>query len=59
MVGDREIDGLSGRNAGIASALVNYAPSLPDGRDPAEVSVLDYKAKSLTEFARMMEIAGV
>ena len=56
MIGDREIDGLSGKNAGIASALVNYPHSLPDGRDPAEASVLDYTAKSLTEFALMMGI---
>lgn len=56
MIGDREIDGLSGKNAGMASALVNYPPALPDGSDPAEVSVLDYTAKSLTEFAEKMGI---
>lgn len=56
MIGDREIDGMSGKNAGIAGALVNYPPHLPDGRSPAEVTRLDYTAKSLTEFARMMGI---
>lgn len=56
MVGDREIDGLAGKNAGMAGALVNYPDALPDGRNPAEASVLDYTAQSLTEFAEKMRI---
>ena len=56
MVGDREIDGMSGKNAGIAGALVNYPAALPDGRSPAEVTAMDYTAASLTEFARQMGI---
>ena len=59
MVGDREIDGMSGKNAGIAGALVNYPPALPDGTSPAAVTAMDYTAESLTEFARMMGIAGI
>lgn len=56
MVGDREIDGMSGKNAGIAGALVHYPPALPDGTDPAAVTRMDYTAHSLTEFARQMGI---
>lgn len=56
MVGDREIDGMSGKNAGIAGALVNYPPALPDGTSPAAVTAMDYTAQSLTEFARMMGV---
>ena len=56
MVGDREIDGMSGKNAGIAGALVNYPPALPDGTCPAAVTAMDYTAGSLTEFARLMDI---
>ena len=56
MVGDREIDGMSGKNAGIAGALVNYPPALPDGTSPAAVTAMDYTALSLTEFARMMGV---
>ena len=56
MVGDREIDGMSGKNAGIAGALVNYPPALPDGTSPAAVTAMDYTASSLTEFARLMDI---
>ena len=56
MVGDREIDGLSGKNAGIAGALVGYPPYLPDGRSPAAVTAMDCAARTLTEFARMMGI---
>ena len=51
MVGDREIDGMSGKNAGIAGALVNYPYALPDGTSPAAVTAMDYSARSLTEFA--------
>lgn len=56
MVGDRELDGQSGRNAGIAGALANYYPYLPDGTNPADVSTMDYIAVDLKEFAEMMEI---
>ena len=56
MVGDREIDGLAGKNAGIAGALVNYPPCLPDGTSPAAVTRMDYTAASLTDFARQMGI---
>ena len=56
MVGDREIDGKSGQNAGIAGALVNYPPALPDGRSPAEVSEMDVIAADLCAFARQMGI---
>ena len=59
MVGDREIDGMSGKNAGIAGALVNYPPFLPDGTSPADATKMDYTAGSLTEFARIMGIEGV
>ena len=56
MVGDREIDGLAGKNAGIAGALVNYPPCLPDGTSPAAATQMDYTASSLTDFARQMGI---
>jgi len=56
MAGDREIDGMSGKNAGIAGALVNYPPALPDGTCPTAVTAMDYTASSLTEFARLMDI---
>ncbi|MBQ4097072.1 MAG: HAD-IA family hydrolase [Clostridia bacterium] len=56
MIGDREIDGRAGKNAGIAGALVNYPDSLPDGTSPAEVSEMDYVAKTLSDFAEMMGI---
>ena len=56
MVGDREIDGMAGKNAGIAGALVNYPPCLPDGTSPAAVTHMDYTAASLTDFARQMGI---
>ena len=56
MVGDREIDGMSGKNAGIAGALVNYPPALPDGTSPASVTALDFTARSLTEFAVLMGV---
>lgn len=57
MIGDREIDGRSGRNAGIAGALVNYYPRLPDGTCPADVSEMDYVADSLTGLWEMLKNA--
>jgi len=54
MIGDREIDGQSGKNAGIDGALVNYPPILPDGSSPAEESKMDYIADSLTKFMEMV-----
>ena len=56
MVGDREIDGMSGKNAGIAGALVHYPYSLPDGTSPAARTAMDYTARSLTEFAALTGI---
>lgn len=56
MIGDREIDGLAGHNAGIAGALVNYPEKLPDGSDPAEVSKLDFTAHTLTEIASILNV---
>lgn len=56
MIGDREIDGLSGVNAGIDGALVNFYSCLPDGSSPADSSSMKYRAKSLTEFARLVGI---
>lgn len=56
MIGDRIIDGSAGRNAGMSGALVNYPPCLPDGTSPADGVDLDYTAKSLTEFARLVGI---
>ena len=56
MIGDRIIDGSSGRNAGMAGALVNYPPFLPDGRSPADGVPLDYTATSLTEFAAQVGV---
>lgn len=55
MIGDREIDGKSGKNAGIAGALVNYYPRLPDGTSPADVSEMDYVAGSLTELWNILK----
>ena len=49
MIGDREIDGQSGKNAGIAGALVNCYPRLPDGTNPAAISKMDYIAEDLSD----------
>lgn len=57
MIGDREIDGKSGKNAGIAGALVNYYPRLPDGTCPADVSEMDYVASGLTGLWEMLKNA--
>lgn len=59
MIGDRYIDGMAGKNAGMAGALVNYPPELPDLSSPSPDALrrgIDYTAESLAEFARQMEI---
>ena len=56
MIGDREIDGMSGKNAGISGALVNYPKHLPDGTSPADVSEMDHVAETLSDFAKMMGV---
>ena len=59
MTGDRVIDGLAGKNAGIRSAIVNWAPALPDGTSPAVDAArrgIDYICPTLTDFALTMGI---
>lgn len=56
MIGDREIDGLSGVNAGMAGCLVTDKATDMDGNDPLAVSVLPYKCRSLSELLTLFEI---
>ena len=57
MIGDREIDGLAGVNAGIAGALVCYPPALPSGECPASCTSLSCTAPTLSEFASQMGLS--
>lgn len=56
MIGDREIDGESGHNAGIAGALVNFPEKLPDGSDTEKVSKMEFIAHTLTEIATILNV---
>ena len=56
MIGDREIDGLSGVNAGMAGCLVTDKTEDMDGNDPLAVSVMPYKCRSFSELLTLFEI---
>ncbi|MBE6598004.1 MAG: HAD family hydrolase [Ruminococcaceae bacterium] len=56
MIGDREIDGLSGVNAGMAGCLVTDFTVDADGRDPIEVSVMPYKCRTFGELLTLFEV---
>lgn len=56
MIGDREIDGLSGLNAGMAGCLVTDFAKNANGDDPLAVSAMPYKCRSLRELPALFEI---
>lgn len=56
MVGDRELDGDSGKNAGCAGCLLTFLPKNADGIDPLTVTHQDYACRNFTEFAAIMKI---
>ena len=58
MIGDRELDGDSGRNAGCAGCLLTFLDKNADGDDPLSVTHQDYACRSFAEFAAVMGIPG-
>ncbi len=56
MIGDREIDGLAGVNAGMAGCLITDFTVDADGNDPIEISVLPYKCRT---FGELLPLFGV
>lgn len=56
MIGDREIDGLSGVNAGMAGCLVTDKSLDMDGNDPLAVSVMPLKCRSFSDLLRLFQI---
>lgn len=56
MVGDRDIDGQSGRNAGASGCLLTWLEKNHTGLDPATVTAMPYSCRGVTEFRRMMAI---
>ena len=56
MIGDRELDGDSGKNAGCAGCLLTFLTKNADGDDPLAVTHQDYGAGSFAAFAETMGI---
>ena len=56
MIGDREIDGMAGKNAGIAGFLVTSQTVDPDGNDPHAITAMDHNCHNIYGVAR---IAGI
>ena len=56
MIGDREIDGMAGKNAGIAGFLVTSQTVDLDGNDPHAITAMDHNCHNIYGVAR---IAGI
>ena len=58
MIGDRDLDGQSGINAGANGCLLTYLAKNCHGEDPLEVSAMPYKCRGVAQF-RALLLAGV
>ncbi len=58
MIGDRELDGDSGKNAGCAGCLLTFLPQNADGVDPLQVTHQDFACRNFPEFSALMGIEG-
>ena len=56
MIGDREIDGLSGLNAGMAGCLVTDFTKNADGDDPLAVTAMPYKCRRFEDLLPLFEV---
>lgn len=56
MIGDRELDGLSGVNAGMDGCLVTDVSRDKDGNDPLAVSRMKYKCRSLAALIDLFDL---
>ncbi len=56
MIGDREIDGLSGVNAGMAGCLVTDMVRDKNGDDPLSVSAMPYKCRHLSDLYTLFDL---
>lgn len=56
MIGDRELDGDSGKNAGCAGCLLTFLDKNAEGSDPLLVTHQDFACRNFTEFSTVMEI---
>lgn len=56
MIGDRDLDGQSGLNAGASGCLLTYLEKNCHGEDVLAASAMPYKCRGVTAFRAMMEI---
>jgi len=56
MIGDRDLDGMSGINAGCSGCLLTFLNKNVHGEDPLTVTAMPYTCRSFAEFDAMMEI---
>ncbi len=56
MVGDRDLDGLSGVNAGASGCLLTFLTKNCDGFDPLDVTAMTLKCRGAEAFRQLMEI---
>lgn len=58
MVGDRDLDGNSGLNAGAGGCLLTWLEKNCDGNDPLDVTAMPWKCRGADGFRQVMEIVG-
>jgi len=56
MIGDREIDGLAGINAGMSGCLITDFTKDVNGNDPLEISAMPYKCRRFSELAAILQL---
>lgn len=56
MIGDRDLDGQSGINAGASGCLLTYLTKNHCGQDPLDVTAMPYKCRGAAQFRTLMEI---
>ena len=56
MVGDRDLDGQSGLNAGASGCLLTWLTKNCDGNDPLTVTAMPWKCRGADAFRQIMEI---
>ncbi len=56
MIGDRDLDGLSGVNAGTNGCLLTFLEKNCNGEDPLDVTKMTLKCRGVAAFRALMEI---
>ena len=56
MIGDRDLDGQSGINAGATGCLLTFIDRNCHGEDPLDVTAMPYKCRGVEQLRAILEI---